>query len=109
MSQDYPLNSESFYETYFKDDPTDWESLGVTHAELILASTRHINITGHCYPERQTLTDEELGKLIRKGREKHFYKQEWHRYKDKDYMSDFTTKEIGSIWRMQYTDCFDSQ
>ena len=35
MSRDYPMGSEEHYRVYFQHDAIDWESLEVTHSQLL--------------------------------------------------------------------------
>lgn len=92
MSQDYPLNSESFYETYFKDDPIDWESFEVTHYQLLGGGW--------------TMSDSQLVARIRRVKEENAIE---YGAKKCFYMSDYTDEELGAEWRREYQDCYYSQ
>ncbi len=92
MSQDYPLNSESFYETYFKDDPIDWESFEVTHYQLLGGGW--------------TMSDSQLGARIRRVKEENAIE---YGAKKCFYMPDYTEQELGEEWRQNYQDSFYSQ
>tara|TARA_R110001632_G_C11261468_1_gene409924 strand:+ start:312 stop:650 length:339 start_codon:yes stop_codon:yes gene_type:complete len=104
MSRDYPMNGEEHYTVYFQDDPIDWESLEITHYQLL---------DGH-----RAMTDSQLGRRIRRVKEEDIDLEilawgdhkEWHKFDEEGkYMSDYTAQELGAEWRQNYQDSFYSQ
>jgi hypothetical protein len=104
MSRDYPMGSEEHYRVYFQHDAIDWESLEVTHYQLL---------DGH-----RAMTDSQLGARIRRVKEEDIRPEElamgthkeWHRFDEEGrYMSDYTAQELGAEWRQNYQDSYYSQ
>ena len=92
MSRDYPMNSEEHYTVYFQHDPIDWESLEVTHYQLL---------DGH-----RAMTDSQLGARIRRVKEENAIEEGAEKC---FYMSDYTAQELGAEWRQKYQDSYYSQ
>jgi hypothetical protein len=92
MSRDYPMNGEEFYHQYFRLDPIDWESLEVTHYQLL---------DGH-----RAMTDSQLGARIRRVKEENAIEDGAEKC---FYMPDYTAQELGEEWRQNYQDSYYSQ
>ena len=97
MSRDYPMGSEEHYKVYFQHDAIDWESLEVTHSQLLGGSS--------------LMTDTQLGARIRRVKEEDIcLSGEWDRFDEEGkYMSDYTAQELGVEWRQNYQDSYYSQ
>lgn len=104
MSRDYPMGSEEHYRVYFQHDAIDWESLEVTHSQLLGGSS--------------LMTDTQLGARIRRVKEEDIdleelargTHKEWHRFDEEGrYMSSYTAQELGAEWRQNYQDSYYSQ
>ena len=109
MSRDYPMGSEEHYKVYFQHDAIDWESLEVTHSQLLGGSSG---------VEWSLMTDTQLGARIRRVKEEDIRPEElamgthkeWHRFDEEGrYMSDYTAQELGAEWRQKYQDSYYSQ
>ena len=92
MSRDYPMTSEEHYQQYFRLDPIDWESLEVTHYQLL---------DGH-----RAMTDSQLGARIRRVKEENAIEDGAEKC---FYRPDYTAQELGEEWRQNYQDSFYSQ
>ena len=92
MSRDYPMNGEEHYRVYFQHDAIDWESLEVTHYQLL---------DGH-----RAMTDSQLGARIRRVKEENAIEEGAEKC---FYMSDYTAQELGAEWRQNYQDSYYSQ
>ena len=95
MSRDYPMTSEEHYQQYFRLDPTDWESLEVTHYQLL---------DGH-----RAMTDSQLGARIRRVKEENAIEDTKLGFVPCFYKQDYTAQELGAEWRQKYQDSFYSQ
>ena len=91
--------SRQHYKQYFRADPVDWESFGVTHQQLLEDSSLRFE------EGISLMTDSQLGARIRRIKEEDaiedsveycFYKPDW------------TAKELGAVWRQEYQDSWYS-
>ena len=91
--------SREHYEQYFRADPIDWHSYGITHEQLLEDSFLRFE------EGISLMTDSQLGAKIRQvkeegaiedGAEYCFYKPDW------------TAKELGAVWRQEYQDSWYS-
>ena len=95
MSQDYPLNSEDFYEVYFEKDLIAWKFFGVNHDRLIDCTSRG----------EKSWSDSKLGSVIREIKDRDLREDGI----DEPFAEDYTDEELGAEWRQEYQDCYYSQ
>mgnify|MGYP003659330900 CR=1 FL=1 len=97
MSRDYPMGSEEHYRVYFQHDAIDWESLEVTHSQLLGGSSG---------VDWSLMTDTQLGARIRRVKEENAIEDGAEKC---FYMPDYTAQELGAEWRQNYQDSYYSQ
>ena len=91
--------SRQHYKQYFRADPVDWQSYGITPEQLLednfLRFEEGISL----------MTDSQLGAKIRQVKEEGAIEDGAEKCY---YMSDYTAQELGEAWRRDYQDSWFS-